>query len=310
MSTAIPILAAGRSSPPPADPLPRRRFPFSRRRRRSSLPMGTPEFPDLGKHCSVGECKLIDFLPFTCDGCNKVFCLQHRTYSQHLCPNANQRDVTVVVCPLCAKGVHLIPNEDANITWENHVNSDCDPSNYQRATKKKRCPVPGCKELLTFSNTIRCRDCTQEHCLKHRFGPDHKCPGPRKQESSFPFGGLLRSQKGTSKSNGSSWWNNVRSSAEEGIQKLGIATSQALAKVGTAQSSGNGLVEQCTQCQARFSTVAALIEHVERIHERGSRAGRSTVTIDACPKCSKGFRDPVQLVEHVERVHGGSSNGK
>lgn len=34
--------------------------------------MGTPEFPDLGKHCAVSDCKLIDFLPFTCDRCDQV----------------------------------------------------------------------------------------------------------------------------------------------------------------------------------------------------------------------------------------------
>ena len=37
-----------------------------------SEPMGTPEFPDLGKHCSVDICKQIDFLPFTCDRCLQV----------------------------------------------------------------------------------------------------------------------------------------------------------------------------------------------------------------------------------------------
>ncbi|TYJ50521.1 hypothetical protein E1A91_A01G213000v1 [Gossypium mustelinum] len=34
--------------------------------------MGTPEFPDLGRHCSVQHCKQIDFLPFTCDRCDLV----------------------------------------------------------------------------------------------------------------------------------------------------------------------------------------------------------------------------------------------
>ena len=38
----------------------------------SSVSMGTPEFPDLGKHCSVDYCKQIDFLPFTCDRCIQV----------------------------------------------------------------------------------------------------------------------------------------------------------------------------------------------------------------------------------------------
>ncbi|KAJ0966301.1 hypothetical protein J5N97_027439 [Dioscorea zingiberensis] len=293
--------------------------------------MGTPEFPDLGKHCSVEECKLIDFLPFTCDRCNQVFCLQHRSYSKHLCPNGNLQDVTVLVCPLCAKGVKLIPNQDPNITWESHVNTDCDPSNYQKATNKKKCPVPGCKEILTFSNRILCRDCTQEHCLKHRFGPDHKCPGPKKPDAGFPFIGLLRrSQKSESapsrssnvpvrnqSSNGSSWWgsgllnaaSSVRASAESSMQRLSDVTAQALqkAKDGMTQNSSGGLVEQCPHCPARFSSVSALIEHAERSHNRSVPPGHYGVAIDACPKCGKGFVDPVLLVEHVEKVHGGSS---
>ncbi|THU61254.1 hypothetical protein C4D60_Mb07t21360 [Musa balbisiana] len=281
--------------------------------------MGTPEFPHLGKHCSVGDCRQIDFLPFTCDRCNQVFCLQHRGYFNHQCPNANQNDVTVLICPLCAKGVRLVLGEDPNITWDLHVNTDCDPSNYQRVTKKRRCPVPGCKEVLSLSNSVRCRDCTEEHCLKHRFGPDHKCPGPRKPDSGFSFVGMFnKSQKGKSlqdrSSNSSSWWgsslmnavSNIRASAGSGMMKVNNATTQALqkAKGGTAESSSSGeLVEQCVQCRARFSTVSALIEHAERSHQQSSRAGGKRVTIDVCPKCSKGFRDPVALVEHVERDH-------
>lgn len=272
--------------------------------------MGTPEFPDLGKHCSVDDCKLIDFLPFTCDRCEKVFCLQHRSYTTHSCPNANINDVTVLICPLCAKGVRLIPNQDPNITWDIHVNTDCDPSNYQKATKKKRCPVPLCKEVLTFSNTIRCRDCSQEHCLKHRFGPDHKCPGPKTVDSGFPFinNMLKRSQTTQSKassSGGSSWWtsslSSVKASAESGIQKLSMATNQAV------QNVKDSFMEQCPQCTAKFPSVAALIEHVEKSHSKGNRHKR--VVVDVCPKCCKAFRDPVLLVEHVERDHRGSSKG-
>ncbi|KAF8669308.1 hypothetical protein HU200_051646 [Digitaria exilis] len=286
--------------------------------------MGTPEFPNLGKHCSVGDCRQIDFLPFTCDRCDLVFCLQHRSYTTHQCPNANLKDVTVLICPLCAKGVRLNPSEDPNITWDTHVNTDCDPSNYQKVTKKKKCPVPGCRETLTFSNTIRCKDCTKEHCLKHRFGPDHKCPGPIKVDSGFPFVNMLRrSQKAETRSNSSknsssSWWSssltNLKSSAEAGMQKLSIATSEAIqkAKDGISQnssssSSSSELVEACVHCPARFSTVGALIEHVEKSHQANQQPSRGRVTIDVCPKCSKGFRDPVLLVEHVEREHGGTS---
>ncbi|PIA53626.1 hypothetical protein AQUCO_00900297v1 [Aquilegia coerulea] len=284
--------------------------------------MGTPEFPDLGKHCSVDYCKQIDFLPFTCDRCYKVFCLQHRSFATHHCPNANKQDVTVVICPLCAKGVRLVPDEDPNITWETHVNTDCDPSNYEKATKKKKCPVAGCRELLTFSNTIKCRDCSIDHCLKHRFGPDHKCPGPKKPSASlgFPFMALLnKSQKEKSRSKQSSaaalpnWAtslknaaSSVRASAEASMEKL---SKMALDGIGQSSSSnGNGEVEECPQCHANFSSVTSLVEHVEKVHESGNkRAGVQKVTIDACPKCSKGFVDPVALVEHVERAHGGMS---
>lgn len=186
--------------------------------------MGTPEFPDLGKHCSVEECKQIDFLPFTCDRCRQVYCLDHRGYIKHNCPKADKKDVTVVICPLCAKGVRLNPDEDPNISWEAHVSTDCNPSNYEKVTKKKKCPVPGCKELLTFSNTIRCRDCTKDHCLKHRFGLDHKCPGPKKPEAGFPFISMLSSSKKEgAKSTSSSRWSGLLSAAS----KLSTDISQA-----------------------------------------------------------------------------------
>lgn len=291
--------------------------------------MGTPAFPNLGKHCSVDDCRQIDFLPFTCDCCKQVFCLDHRSYGRHQCPKANKKDVTVVICPLCAKGVRLIPEEDPNITWESHVNIECDPSNYEQATKKRKCPVPRCREMLTFSNTIKCRDCTLDHCLKHRFGTDHNCTGPKKPEPTFQFMNFLNNSRKDDPKQGadtsSSKWassffkvaSSVRASAEAGMERLSNEFNQALGvngggpqKNGSTSTSygasGNGReqVEVCPQCKLRFSSVGALVEHVTKIHERN---GVMKVTLDVCPKCSKGFRDPVKLVEHVEREHGGIS---
>lgn len=105
---------------------------------------------------------------------------------------------------------------------------------------------------------------------------------------------------------------NFKSSAEAGMQKLSIATSQAFQKAkdgisADSSSSSSELVEECVHCPARFSTVGALIEHVEKSHQTNQQPSRGRVTIDVCPKCSKGFRDPVLLVEHVEREHGGTS---
>lgn len=262
-----------------------------------------------------------------CPNLPQVFCLEHRSYGKHQCPKANKQDVTVVICPLCAKGVRLIPDEDPNITWESHVNTECDPSNYEKATKKRKCPVRGCREILTFSNTIKCRDCILEHCLKHRFGPDHNCPGPKKPDPGFQFMGLLNlSRKEDPKSTSSSKWStsllnaasSFRATAEAGMARLSSEFSQKTQTtrngvVGVGQSSGGSSgggnqVEQCPQCKVRFSSVTALVEHVEKVHERnGDRSGVMKVTIDVCPKCNKGFRDPVSLVEHVERDHAGTS---
>lgn len=238
--------------------------------------------------------------------------MEHRSCAKHSCPKSSLQDVTVQVCPHCAKGVRLVPNEDPNITWNAHINTNCDPSNYQKATKKRRCPAPRCRETLSLSNTIRCRDCSIEHCLNHRFGPDHNCPGPQKPDAGFPFVGLQRrsrkdESRQTPNSSGASplWTTSFLSS---GMAKLSIATTQALqkAKDGMARSN-RGVVEVCVQCQARFSTILDLTEHVERVHGGGGIIGPKKVTIDVCPKCSRGFRDSVSLVEHVERDHGGTS---
>lgn len=162
--------------------------------------------------------------------------------------------------------------------------------------------------------------------MKHRFGPDHKCPGPKKPEAAFPFIGLLnRSKKENSKPSrapaSSSKWatsfrnvaSNVRASAEAGVAKLTSEFSQAWStreEVGQSSHSSSrvGQMEECPQCRAKFSSVTSLVEHVEKVHEKGgNRAAVKKVTIDVCPKCSRGFRDPVSLVEHVERDHGGTS---
>lgn len=251
--------------------------------------------------------------------------MEHRSYKQHQCPKSERQDVTVVICPLCAKGVRLRPDENPHITWENHVNADCDPSNYDKVTKKRKCPVRGCREVLVFSNTIKCRDCTVDHCLKHRFGPDHDCPGPKKLDTGFAFMNLLnRSKKEDPKSKQSptpsspKWTTSIlsaassfRASAEAGMSKLSNEISQKLhiAKDGAGQSSSGDTAgtELCPQCGAKFSSVTMLIDHVEKVHDRSGNQHHAKVAIDVCPKCSRGFRDPVALVEHVERDHGGTS---
>lgn len=305
--------------------------------------MGTPEFPDLGRHCSFHDCNLLDFLPFTCDECHQVFCIDHRSYSKHQCPNAKANDVTVLVCPICAKGVRLIPNEDPNLTWDYHVKTNCDPSNYAKVHKKPKCPVRGCREYLAPSNKMVCRDCKQEVCLKHRFGPDHNCPGQLKMNSKDPsFAGrfvqsfrqrasIIGSGQTSNLSAGAvqAGWQSaastIRASAEAGMTKFNTLTTGMLNVVGGIANKGQleketlqGQVskatkppppeskEVCPQCGKQFSNVSVLIQHVERSHSTG-KTGFGQKVVDLCPKCGRGFQDPVSLVRHVEKDHGGTS---
>eukprot|EP01029_Cantina_marsupialis_P029323 TRINITY_DN780108_c0_g1_i1.p1 TRINITY_DN780108_c0_g1~~TRINITY_DN780108_c0_g1_i1.p1 ORF type:complete len:212 (-),score=33.84 TRINITY_DN780108_c0_g1_i1:106-741(-) len=131
----------------------------------------------IGKHCEYPSCNLRDFLPFTCDGCRKVFCLEHRSYATHECINSSNKDKRVIICPLCKDSVLIGPHEDETIAFHRHEITTCKP-HTRKSKKKKRCPVEGCKEKLTRSNKESCADCSQEFCLRHRFPDDHDCVGP------------------------------------------------------------------------------------------------------------------------------------
>ncbi|KAH7674383.1 AN1-like Zinc finger domain-containing protein [Dioscorea alata] len=135
---------------------------------------GTEAFPELGAHCSYEDCYQLDFLPFNCDGCQKVFCLEHRTYKEHDCPKAEQKSRIVVVCEACTVSIEKKAGEKDEAILERHRKAgECDITKKQ----KPKCPVKRCKEILTFSNNSTCKSCNLKVCLKHRFPNDHQCKG-------------------------------------------------------------------------------------------------------------------------------------
>ncbi|KAL3858582.1 hypothetical protein ACJMK2_008855 [Sinanodonta woodiana] len=97
------------------------------------------EFTSLGKHCSVPHCKQLDFLPFCCGGCSKIFCSNHRLEDSHDCTREN------VIAP---SGIYTGP-------------------------KGYTCSLQGCinKELTP----IVCEYCQKSFCLSHRHQQDHTC---------------------------------------------------------------------------------------------------------------------------------------
>ncbi|XP_057463905.1 zinc finger AN1 domain-containing stress-associated protein 12-like [Actinidia eriantha] len=139
---------------------------------------GTEAFPDLGTHCQHPECNQLDFLPFKCDSCLKVFCLDHRLHKSHDCPKSDHNSRKVVVCEICSTSIETTgrDGDDEEAILERHEKSgDCDP----KKKKKPTCPVRRCREILTFSNTSTCKTCKIKVCLKHRFFADHGCDGRR-----------------------------------------------------------------------------------------------------------------------------------
>lgn len=59
---------------------------------------------------------LLDFLPFTCDGCKKKYCLDHRTRESHECIESNKDIVEALFCPLCNQSISIKRGEDRNDT--------------------------------------------------------------------------------------------------------------------------------------------------------------------------------------------------
>ncbi|CAI0455485.1 unnamed protein product [Linum tenue] len=135
---------------------------------------GTEAFPDLGRHCQHKECNQLDFLPFKCQGCQQVFCLEHRSYRAHACPKSDHNSRKVVVCEICSTSIETTGHGELaeKALLERHEKSgQCDP----RKKKKPTCGVRRCKEILTFSNTCVCKTCQMKVCLSHRFPADHQC---------------------------------------------------------------------------------------------------------------------------------------
>ena len=88
--------------------------------------MADADMLSLGTHCEHPDCSLLDFLPFTCDACGHVYCLDHRSYKAHSCSKAAGKESTTLVCPMCAKAVKLVPGQDPNVAFEAHtLKVDC-----------------------------------------------------------------------------------------------------------------------------------------------------------------------------------------
>jgi len=262
---------------------------------------GTPLFPNLGVHCSYPSCAQLDFLPFRCSQCEKVYCLDHRTCDAHECTAASSSSSSaaggfVVVCPICAAAVPLASTQDdANLAWERHRTSGaCDEANYARVHKKPVCPAPGCRQKLNLSNKVVCKNCGIATCLKHRFPEDHKCT---KRRAGGGGAGVL------SALNPSGWAAQMRAASKPSASTARPPRTNPP----PARTTRSGGSEVCPQCGSHFPNVAALIAHVESAHPNGVAQSASSLR-EVCPQCGARFADVAALIAHAEAAHTSNNN--
>lgn len=93
---------------------------------------------NIGMHCSIKDCNKLDFLPFECEGCSQVFCLEHKSRTVHDCSNTNFESKTVV------------------------VNKQKHTCSYQDCEANQLIPIV-------------CSLCQKLYCLEHRLPEDHLC---------------------------------------------------------------------------------------------------------------------------------------
>ena len=294
----------------------------------------------LGEHCSLSSCQQVDFLPFKCLGCGGTFCLEHR--ANHSCPSSSTQGGQVIVCPICAKGVRLVPGQDANAAFDSHSKtSGCDPANYGKVHEKKRCPTGRCQEKLTLTNTYRCKKCNERVCLKHRDPSDHNCTSIKTSTASTTASLKQPAQASASSPRPLPPPSSLQAQPSRHANNRGQTTDPLNTVKGTAERRRemvNGGVnpsmhqapmmsETCPMCSARFTTVERLVQHVEEFHPTNNQGhmqasvATSQPTADApsraapwsyqyrCEFCQRGFHEAVDVLHHSERCPKRSTQG-
>ncbi|KAI3634923.1 hypothetical protein MIR68_007304 [Amoeboaphelidium protococcarum] len=163
------------------------------------------ELYKVGKQCHWKECRQLDYLPFTCEGCKESFCHEHWKASSHSCPQ-DVLEHGQIRCLMCQTMLKVPNNQSVDRVVSDHIDRGCNTQGVGkdkqpstgRQTKPTRihmCHLEDCKkkEVVKFE----CRDCKYNFCIKHRHPLDHKCSGPAVKQSrggfTFPSGQKVNS---------------------------------------------------------------------------------------------------------------------
>ncbi|KAH8829696.1 hypothetical protein DL96DRAFT_1708816 [Flagelloscypha sp. PMI_526] len=50
------------------------------------------DLPQIGEHCALPQCNVLDFLPIQCPSCNAIFCRHHISMDSHSCFKSDDSD--------------------------------------------------------------------------------------------------------------------------------------------------------------------------------------------------------------------------
>ncbi|XP_041737062.1 AN1-type zinc finger protein 1 isoform X2 [Coregonus clupeaformis] len=168
---------------------------------------------DIGKHCNIKSCNQTDFLPFICDACRGVFCLEHRSRDLHSCPVVDVK-----------KAVQMSGGSTSY------------PCTFEECKGKELLPVI-------------CPHCQKHFCLAHRHQDDHKCekletPKPRMAATQELVQKIVESKKALPPRKGRKGAKNAATAAKVALMKLKLhaAGDKGLPQGGiytTSQKFGN-----------------------------------------------------------------------
>lgn len=143
-------------------------------------------FSDKGAHCEAEYCHKLDFLPFKCEFCGHLYCVEHFRPRDHACTSPGEKALNklAAICPLCDSVLKYTEADDLEGVMSEHQKTElCLYKREHKDAPRPRCPVKGCREILTFSNRLECKKCGNMVCLKHRAPQDHVCE--RKKSTGF-----------------------------------------------------------------------------------------------------------------------------
>ncbi|XP_076043325.1 AN1-type zinc finger protein 2B-like isoform X2 [Oratosquilla oratoria] len=131
-----------------------------------------------------------NFLPITCNLCNKIFCIDHHKYEAHSCSESYRLDVQVPVCPLCNQPVSSRRDQPPDLAVNEHLENNCQIKKKKIYTNK--CSATGCKTKEVVP--VQCDSCKLNFCLRHRHTTDHDCQGPKTRQERTALAALKRNQ--------------------------------------------------------------------------------------------------------------------